>query len=578
MNSDLEDLQRHQSWEVNPSAVALVKQIKIGIVKQPKQQHIMSSVCPTRDEMPKDMTTVTRYLSLVALIIWLPLLTVSVLWWLIRRRHPFLRKRSFGLMIAGGLGLSCNVVLVSASDYFGAEYMPCDLLLWCNYLLVCLGAGPMAVRLAQFYASVRFGKILLHQAQRSRPGELRQFGPVTLVKQLGAVVRVLPYFGRYIHRKRKQQRESKRLEAAALATALGQPTPAVELEPEMDSDTSDSSRSSSKAHARVAFFLQSRMFSGSIVFILLLMGLIPGVVLSVQPDSPYGLEGCRGCTLDSRRRLPMWIQGVIVLVLGSWMLWNVRKEPDPLYIVRELLTLWFMGIFMYLILILGILDVGALRDNGTFDYHLICVFVVIAMQVVQGILPVAYTYTKHSFNQFKSTYKLEDVLTQPDLKHVFAEYLASEFSMENLLFLDAVQRYKDDFDEAEQGTAREIAVRACDIFDTFLREKSMLEVNVSSSQRRSVREALTPYFSLDDITTLETPPKYELFNACEEEILNLLRADSFPRFLRSDLFDKWFRADQLSSPTRNTAYSNKSYPSIKEGRKRSASLSSASSL
>ncbi|GBG26523.1 Regulator of G-protein signaling 12 [Hondaea fermentalgiana] len=445
-------------------------------------------------------------------------------------------------MLASSAGLTAGVVAVSFANYINRSEMPCDAILWCSYLLVSLGAGPLAVRLTNFFLRVQFEQLLLTRAKSesmsSSHGLESQFAPSSVLSQIGAYLRVFcgcrPISAPALTRTSRLQKKEKKERQLVAAT-------------QKRSIISEALRSRQRAGNLAAYFLQSGFFSGIVMTILLLMAIIPGILASAAASLPYGFKGCTGCVLGNYLFLPVWVQSAVVLVLGTGMLWRIRRAPDPLGIRRELTLVWTLGLLLFLVSVLGLIDPGSLRTEGTFDYHYFGVFIIYAIQIVQCVVPVAYTYNRKSLEHFKSGYTFDQALNRPDFKQVFSQYLASEFSMENMLFLDAVQRYKNSFRNAAEDAARETAVRAVELYNTFLKDNSMLEVNVSSEQKRSVREQLQPFLGAIDSADVELPPEMDIFDVCEEEIKKLLMTDSFPRFLRSPLFDEWFRADQFST-------------------------------
>ncbi|CAK9794592.1 Regulator of G-protein signaling loco [Anthophora plagiata] len=100
----------------------------------------------------------------------------------------------------------------------------------------------------------------------------------------------------------------------------------------------------------------------------------------------------------------------------------------------------------------------------------------------------------------------------------FAEFLKKEFSHENIYFWAACERYKDTKDVA---TRRKLANQ---IYQRHLSAKAAEPVNVDSHAAGQITQDLLS----------EAPA--DLFLQAQKQVFNLMKFDSYPRFLRSDLY------------------------------------------
>ncbi|XP_026461742.1 regulator of G-protein signaling loco-like [Ctenocephalides felis] len=98
----------------------------------------------------------------------------------------------------------------------------------------------------------------------------------------------------------------------------------------------------------------------------------------------------------------------------------------------------------------------------------------------------------------------------------FQEFLKKEFSHENIYFWTACERYR----RLERQADREREAR--EIFDAHLADGALEPVNVDAQARQSTQDGLA------------TADK-DLFSQAQKQIFNLMKFDSYPRFLRSDL-------------------------------------------
>ena len=117
----------------------------------------------------------------------------------------------------------------------------------------------------------------------------------------------------------------------------------------------------------------------------------------------------------------------------------------------------------------------------------------------------------------------------------FAEFLKKEFSHENIFFWCAAERFKG----IEVGSER--LRLAQEILAAHLGPGATDPVNVDSVARTATQEQLAS-------ATVELPPDTDLFVAAQRQIYNLMKFDSFSRFLKSDLYKDSLLADMAGSP------------------------------
>ncbi|XP_050429908.1 regulator of G-protein signaling loco [Adelges cooleyi] len=115
------------------------------------------------------------------------------------------------------------------------------------------------------------------------------------------------------------------------------------------------------------------------------------------------------------------------------------------------------------------------------------------------------------------TLSFERVLQDPVASQTFAEFLKKEFSAENLYFWTACERYYSTSDqELRCAIARDIYAKhlACDALEP---------VNVDSKASNLTIEQIE-----------QADPS--LFLHAQKQVFNLMKFDSYPRFIKSDLF------------------------------------------
>ncbi|XP_066586671.1 regulator of G-protein signaling loco isoform X2 [Prorops nasuta] len=112
----------------------------------------------------------------------------------------------------------------------------------------------------------------------------------------------------------------------------------------------------------------------------------------------------------------------------------------------------------------------------------------------------------------------EKLLADPKGLQTFAEFLKKEFSHENIYFWAACERYKD----TEDLTSRQKL--AFQIYQRHLSNTAAEPVNVDSHASGQITQEL-----------LSSAP-VDLFLQAQKQVFNLMKFDSYPRFLRSDLY------------------------------------------
>lgn len=122
-----------------------------------------------------------------------------------------------------------------------------------------------------------------------------------------------------------------------------------------------------------------------------------------------------------------------------------------------------------------------------------------------------------SFSVTRISYGYLFVYTFPLFPLCSQEFLKKEFSHENIYFWVACEKYRS----LSSPTERTISAR--DIFERHLCLGALEPVNVDSHARQATQDGLTNASST-------------LFLQAQKQIFNLMKFDSYPRFLKSDLY------------------------------------------
>lgn len=123
----------------------------------------------------------------------------------------------------------------------------------------------------------------------------------------------------------------------------------------------------------------------------------------------------------------------------------------------------------------------------------------------------------------------EKLLEDPAGLHAFAEFLKKEFSAENIYFWTASERYRQISNENERSK------EAISIFEKHLGVGASEPVNIDSQARNTAQE------------NLQNADR-DLFIQAQKQIFNLMKFDSYQRFIRSELYKTCLIAESKNQP------------------------------
>ncbi|XP_077445691.1 regulator of G-protein signaling 12 isoform X2 [Stigmatopora argus] len=124
----------------------------------------------------------------------------------------------------------------------------------------------------------------------------------------------------------------------------------------------------------------------------------------------------------------------------------------------------------------------------------------------------------------------ERLLQDPVGVRYFSEFLKKEFSQENILFWQACEY----FGRVPASDKKQLSRRAGEIYDSFLSSRATMPVNIDSQAQLA-----------DDVLT---SPRPEMFKTQQLQIFNLMKFDSYSRFLKSSLYQECLRAEAEGLP------------------------------
>jgi len=119
---------------------------------------------------------------------------------------------------------------------------------------------------------------------------------------------------------------------------------------------------------------------------------------------------------------------------------------------------------------------------------------------------------------------LQAVLLSPQGVSLFAKFLESEFSVENLAFWIAINEFKISF---HQNDGRDPTIVGREIFNYYVGDSATQLVNISGKSRQSLKNI----FENNEAEIVST-----IFDEAQNEVFLVLQRDSYHRFKQTEVF------------------------------------------
>jgi len=156
---------------------------------------------------------------------------------------------------------------------------------------------------------------------------------------------------------------------------------------------------------------------------------------------------------------------------------------------------------------------------------------------------------------------MEELLKSPRVRQAFALHLTREFSVENLIFVLHVEEFK----RMNAGNVKSVFEEACRIYTLFVQPEALYEVNLPATVLSHLVNEFSGHTAplkqelgltllranndltcinltkLERIEVIGSPERsaqfyLQVFDRAYDDMMCLLRNDSFVRFCKSDLF------------------------------------------
>ncbi|XP_016323633.1 regulator of G-protein signaling 12-like [Sinocyclocheilus anshuiensis] len=146
-------------------------------------------------------------------------------------------------------------------------------------------------------------------------------------------------------------------------------------------------------------------------------------------------------------------------------------------------------------------------------------------------LPSVQCHRRHTERRIASwAVCFERLLQDPVGVRYFSEFLKKEFSEENILFWQACEY----FSHVPETDKKQLSQKAREIYNSFLSSKATTPVNIDSQAQLA-----------DDILNA---PRPDMFKEQQLQIFNLMKFDSYTRFLKSYLYQECMLAEVEGRP------------------------------
>ena len=476
----------------------------------------------------------------------------------VRRRSGRLAKRSFSLLFLSGMALILSSLVVFFREYFGREKFNCTALLALHYLVMPLAVGPLVVRVnvhayrlrkSQIRAGLSLGGVnkeqerIAHTTRDDASAEDKWWwwesfaSFLTLrgkkkTQGLGSSGNLLPSttaaavgaedFDEFPHLVVEQhQNHIKRSLAGSGRRSLA--AAAAFAPPRATSFTTGWSPRAHDAEAELP--LKELVRNESAWFGLVMVGLLslPFVLalsLRASLEDRY-YDGCVGCDLEALDVYILLGLSSLLCVLFGVSLTRVWHSADPLFVLWEaklcmlvFLLLGFLAFILYLI------DPNGWESAYLFTWlafePLWCAVLFFLQSYAQVL---ATVWINRAVGQ--SRISLLQLLENVELRDMFDDHLASEFSIENLRFWDRAIHWKTLYHMMGEDEAK---TRAREIYHIFIARDAAMELNLSSANHKALGLAFE-----------EGQIPITVFDEALEESYKLM-SDGLSRFVRTEAF------------------------------------------
>jgi hypothetical protein len=310
-----------------------------------------------------------------------------------------------------------------------------------------------------------------------------------------------------------------------------------------------------RQHFNHELFSISKLIAFLVAFFISVVEVIVVIVDPTAGDNFYSSECITG--LNVKAGIFNNIVFGISVVLQIECARRIKKIEENFYIKRELKYLAFGCLFLILPWIIAAAISSEVRQSQP-DLAFYFVFPMVMMYL--GMTNVAWLAFKNSkrfswYSKSKSKskgkaskssgrqisrsslncktneQKIKELLQDHVLRDLFEQFLIQEFSIENVYFLLAVEKYEECAAKpVAPSNRKDIQEQAKEIYERFCKHDSKLLVNLSSATSNTLEK----HFNQQSDSSQKI--NQDLFHQAKKEIIDLLCMDSLRRFWRSSIY------------------------------------------
>eukprot|EP01113_Clastostelium_recurvatum_P045348 TRINITY_DN7784_c0_g1_i2.p1 TRINITY_DN7784_c0_g1~~TRINITY_DN7784_c0_g1_i2.p1 ORF type:complete len:327 (+),score=54.37 TRINITY_DN7784_c0_g1_i2:386-1366(+) len=272
-----------------------------------------------------------------------------------------------------------------------------------------------------------------------------------------------------------------------------------------------STRISEAGHARIRRYilLLSPRYVMSVLIFLYIFNLLPPLVLTFMGmDKPQNNVSCIPAAFFGTAISWYAIQAFASCAVAV-IIW---KSRDAYYMKLEFAIVFFAWVVM-----LG-LYVATMLSPLVIGYYLTGYFVISLPKMCEFVAggPMVVYLHRRIVRRETVDADLKVLLKDRNFRSRFSAMLCQQFCIENLIFSDAVEHYREVPEE-------ERAHQAQLIYGTFIASGSTYEVNISSKAIEAIQAAVT-----SGSITIDT------FTEAQQEVLHTMKFNTLPTFLISE--------------------------------------------
>lgn len=270
---------------------------------------------------------------------------------------------------------------------------------------------------------------------------------------------------------------------------------------------------------RYRTLLTERAISWVIVVMTLCLSIVVAIIHINTPTLMHADERTPNCTTAGWVFYPFYVFVAVNLLCLGGLAWIVRNCSDVYGIRRELYCTLSLGILSF-ILVMALDSDDIYAFFGDWYASIIWLFIGMMLAHILAVLfPIYLIMRGHGTCSDLEGAEFSMILDTPDLFEEFKAFSVKDLTIENVLFHEHYIHFKHTF-EHDHSRASIRLLR--DMYHTFIKQGAPLELNLTSSTLQTVR-----------LNYATSHLDAQLFDKVHSEVLELMRYNTFPRFIES---------------------------------------------